>query len=105
MGYDNSDGRLSGRKLQEARLRIWLRDPHCAMCGKLVDLAYKSQRPFELDHKKAVSKDGSNDDDNLQVLCVQMVGGTKTGCHVDKTNKDAGHKERAKFDASGRVVW
>lgn len=93
MAYDNSDGRLRGRKLQAARLRIWAQDPHCAMCRKLV--AYP--RGFELDHKQALFKEGSNDDDNMQVLCHP--------CHAEKTAKDMGHTERAKFDASGRVLW
>ena len=102
MAYDNTDGRLRGRKLQAARLRIWSADPHCARCRKLV--AYP--HGFELDHITALHKDGStNDDDNLQVLCVELRDGIKTGCHIIKTNEDLGRKERAKFDAQGRVVW
>lgn len=101
MAYDNTDGRLRGRKLQATRLRIWGADPHCAMCRKLV--AFPGG--FELDHKTAILKDGSNDDDNLQVLCVEVRVGVKTGCHVIKTNADMGHQERAKFDANGRVMW
>ena len=100
--YDNTDGRLRGRKLQATRLRIWTNDPHCAICRKLV--AYPNG--FELDHKQAVSKGVDNDDDNLQVLCVQVdQHGNKTGCHVDKTAQDCGYREHATFDASGRVVW
>ncbi len=93
MAYDNNDGRLRGRRLQATRLRIWAKDPHCAMCRKLV--AYPSG--FELDHKQALFKEGSNDDDNMQVLCHP--------CHAEKTAKDMGHTERAKFDADGRVMW
>lgn len=94
MAYDNSDGRLRGRKLQAARLRIWSANPHCARCGKLV--AFPGG--FELDHITALHKDGStNDDENLQVLCPS--------CHQVKTAQDCGYKERAKFDAQGRVVW
>ena len=52
---------------------------------------------FELDHITALHKDGSNDDDNMQVLCPP--------CHQVKTAQDMGYKERAKFDAQGRVVW
>lgn len=105
MAYDNADGRLRGRKLQAARLRIWSADPHCARCGKLVDYP----RGFELDHIKAVStsadKTKINADDNLQVLCVEVKDGIKTGCHVDKTAEDLGYAERVEFDANGRVVW
>lgn len=94
MAYDNNDGRLRGRKLQAARLRIWSADPHCARCRALV--AYPNG--FELDHITALHKDGStNDDDNMQVLCPP--------CHQVKTAQDMGYKERAKFDAQGRVVW
>lgn len=103
MAYDNSDGRLRGRRLQAARLRIWSNDPHCAMCRKLV--AYP--RGFELDHITALHKDGStNDDENLQVLCIEVdKQGNKTGCHIDKTAQDMGFQVRTKFDDSGRVVW
>ena len=103
MAYDNTDGRLRGRKLQAARLRIWSADPHCARCRKLV--AYP--HGFELDHIKALHKDGStNDDDNMQVLCVERTpDGIKSGCHIKKTAIDCGYAERAQFDAQGRVVW
>lgn len=101
MPYDNNDGRLRGRKLQATRLRIWSKDPHCAKCRRLVAFPHG----FELDHKKAVHQEGSNEDDNLQVLCVTTVRGTKTGCHIDKTAEDMGYKKRAVFDGSGRVVW
>jgi len=101
MAYDNNDGRLRGRKLQAARLRIWSNNPHCARCGKLV--AFPGG--FELDHIKALHKDGTNDDDNMQVLCVELRDGVKTGCHVDKTAEDMGYAKRAQFDAQGRVVW
>jgi len=94
MAYDNTDGRLRGRKLQAARLRIWSADPRCARCRALV--AYPNG--FELDHITALHKEGStNDDDNMQVLCPP--------CHQVKTAQDMGYKERAKFDAQGRVVW
>lgn len=94
MACDKNDTRLRGRKLQAARLRIWSADPHCATCRALVSYPHG----FELDHITALHKDGStNDDDNLQVLCPP--------CHRVKTAQDMGHKERAKFDEQGRVVW
>ena len=102
MAYDNTDGRIRGRKLQAARLRIWSNNPHCARCGKLV--AFPGG--FELDHITALHKDGStNDDDNMQVLCIEVKDGVKVGCHIDKTAEDMGYAKRAQFDSSGRVVW
>lgn len=29
--------RISGRRLQARRLKVWSKNPHCAMCGKLVE--------------------------------------------------------------------
>lgn len=102
MAYDNTDGRLRGRKLQATRLRIWAQDPRCAMCRKLVEYPHG----FELDHITALHKDGStNDDENMQVLCIAVIDGVKTGCHVDKTAEDMGYAKRSAFDARGRVVW
>ena len=94
MAYDNTDGRLRGRKLQAARLRIWAASGGlCARCRRLT--AYPDG--FELDHIAARHKGGGNDDENLQVLCPP--------CHQVKTAQDCGYKERAKFDKDGRVVW
>lgn len=106
MAYDNTDGRLRGRKLQATRLRIWAASGGlCARCRRLT--AYPDG--FELDHIEAVSttanKEEMNDDANLQVLCIEMRDGVKTGCHVDKTAEDMGYAKRAKFDSNGRVVW
>lgn len=102
MTRDETQGRLTGRRLVEARLRIWAKDPHCAMCGKVV------QYPggFELDHILPLSKGGSNEDGNLQVLCADDPGDPLSqGCHSLKTGEDMGHKKRARYDSSGRVVW
>ena len=102
MAYDNSDGRVRGRRLQATRLRIWTKDPHCAICRKLVEFP----KGFELDHKTSIRRGGSNDDENMQVLCIELTSdGVKTGCHIDKTAKDEGYSERSTFDGQGRVVW
>lgn len=93
--YDNKDGRLRGRKLVATRLRIWSNDPHCAMCRKLVEYP----KGFELDHKQAVSKEGGNEDENLQVLCCGPGG-----CHEKKTAQDMGYKIKQRIGLDGFPV-
>lgn len=77
--------RLAGRALQARRLRVWTRDPNCAMCGRLTD--YPSG--FELDHKTPLSKGGQDVEDNCQVLCKGAEG-----CHQRKTAEDLGYTYR-----------
>jgi 5-methylcytosine-specific restriction endonuclease McrA len=98
--FDNADGRIRGRKLQERRLRIWKADPHCAMCGRLVELSARPGFGFELDHKvalKASGGEGEDTDENTQVLCCGPQG-----CHRLKTARDMGHKIRR---AAGPDGW
>lgn len=90
---DETKGRITGRRLQATRLRIWSRDPRCAMCRALVE--YPSG--FELDHKVPLFKGGPDRDENMQVLCPP--------CHQIKTEKDLGYKPKAIFDEQGRVIW
>lgn len=78
--------RTAGRSLQARRMRIWSRDPHCAMCGRLV--AYP--HGFELDHKVPLFQGGEDTDANCQILCVGYdEAGRKVGCHAEKTAREA----------------
>ena len=86
----SSEDRLRGRKLQQTRLRIWAHDPRCARCRTLTD--YPSG--FELDHIAPVHKGGSNEDENLEVLCH--------ACHEVKTADDLGRRHRPRV---GRDGW
>ena len=45
----------------------------------------------------ALVNGGTDTADNRRELCDE--------CHRVKTAQDMGYKERAKFDAQGRVVW
>ena len=81
-----SERRITGRTLQNRRLRIWSRHPHCAKCGRLV--AYPNG--FELDHVVALANGGADTDENCQVLCI----GAKDSCHEAKTREDLGHRPR-----------
>lgn len=84
-----ADIRITGSKLQARRLRLWVKDPHCAICRKLCDFP----GGFELDHKWPLYQGGPDTDDNCQVLCVSfdVVDGRKVklGCHARKTVEDA----------------
>lgn len=85
--FDNTDGRIRGRKLQERRLKVWSKDPRCAQCRKLVEFNALPGRGFQLDHKVPIFKGGPDTVDNCQVLCVGP-----NGCHDKKTADDLGYR-------------
>lgn len=70
--------RVRGRAWMEQRKRIGLRDRYqCAACG-LIRLDH------EVDHRVPLEQGGSNDDDNLQLLCAGP-----DRCHAKKTAQEA----------------
>lgn len=71
-----SEQRMTGRRLQARRLRIWSKDPHCADCGNLT----RYPDGFELDHEVALVNGGTDTDDNCKVRCLP--------CHEAKTQRD-----------------
>lgn len=78
-----ADRRITGRKLQARRLALWTADPHCAMCGRVVEYPHG----FELDHKVPLGLGGEDVEENCQLLCVDAPDGTP-GCHSRKTADD-----------------
>ncbi|WP_025135918.1 HNH endonuclease signature motif containing protein [Achromobacter sp. DH1f] len=83
--------RMTGRKLQDRRLRIWSANPHCALCGMLTVYPHG----FELDHKLSLFDGGQDTDENSQILCVYRdAQGRKAGCHDAKTRRDMGYRSR-----------
>jgi 5-methylcytosine-specific restriction endonuclease McrA len=71
---------MSGRSLQDRRLRMWTKNPHCARCGKLVAYPFG----FDLDHVIPLYKGGHDVEGNCQILCNGLGG-----CHELKTAEDA----------------
>lgn len=80
-----SERRITGHALQRRRKEMWLADPTCKMCGRLV--AYP--HGFELDHIVALEHGGQDTVANLQILCVYTEitpnYRRKAGCHIEKT--------------------
>lgn len=72
----NDAPRMTGRKLQERRLKVWTKDPRCNGCGRLTMFP----QGFQLDHIVPLYKGGEDHEDNCQVLCHE--------CHHDKTEQD-----------------
>lgn len=59
----------------------------CACCGAI-------RMDHECDHVVPLEQGGSNEDDNLQLLCAWFdASGVKQGCHAAKTKAEA--KDRA----------
>ena len=79
------DVRMTGRRLQERRLKIWAQNPRCAACGALTVFPHG----FELDHIVPLFQGGQDTEANCQVLCVERLpDGRKAGCHVAKSAED-----------------
>jgi 5-methylcytosine-specific restriction protein A len=74
----------------ETIARIRLRDCYqCRSCAIAV-------RTGEVDHIKSLEQGGSNDDDNLQLLCHQ--------CHYEKTCRDNGFKKKTGATVDGLPI-
>lgn len=74
--------RMAGSALQARRLKLWMANPCCALCGRLTQYPYG----FELDHEIPLHKGGSDTEDNCQILCVDQDD--MPGCHTIKTRED-----------------
>jgi len=90
-----SEQRITGRRLQARRLRMWQADPYCACCGTLVSLDGVAAPGFEVDHVVPLFEGGADVDGNCQILCTwRDERGRKAGCHAAKTAADLGHSRR-----------
>ena len=85
--------RITGRRLQRIRKQVFDEQPICVACKAKGRVTVATQ----VDHIVPLFKGGEDGPRNMQGLCQP--------CHQSKTAQDCGYKERAKFDAQGRVVW
>jgi 5-methylcytosine-specific restriction protein A len=85
--------RIRGRRAVAIRRRRLANAPLCKACSD----AGRVRAARVIDHIVPLCKGGSDTDDNTQPLCAE--------CHDDKTRVDMGYKLRARYDASGRVIW
>ncbi|WP_250483291.1 HNH endonuclease [Caballeronia sp. GaOx3] len=77
-----STPRVRGRRWLTTRRRIAVRDSFCcALCGRVWN-----DRIDHVDHRVPLEAGGSNDDANLQLLCVD--------CHARKTAAEAAERFR-----------
>lgn len=74
--------RVTGRKLQDRNLRIKTRDMFtCQQCGLVT-----APRFLQVDHRRPLAEGGTEDDSNLQSLCIVGPDG---GCHGAKSKQEA----------------
>lgn len=72
-----STPRVRGRRWMTTRMRVAVRDSFCcAQCGR-----DWNDRIDHVDHRVPLEAGGSNDDANLQLLCVD--------CHMHKSAAEA----------------
>jgi 5-methylcytosine-specific restriction protein A len=92
MNNETNTERPRGRILQRIRGRIMQDQPLCKMCEDkgLVTIG------VEMDHIEPLFKGGSNDDSNLQMLCVE--------CHRQKTATDLGIRYKPTIGIDGWPV-
>lgn len=68
---------LQGRTRDTKRRQVWIdQGGKCAVCDRVVF----GKGEVHLDHIIPISHGGTDDDNNLQILCVP--------CHEDKTRKE-----------------
>lgn len=75
--------RLSGRRNQARRQRLFRREPLCRHCSVHGRVALAT----ELDHVIPLYKGGSDTEDNTQPLCH--------ACHYEKSQQDMNQRSRA----------
>jgi 5-methylcytosine-specific restriction protein A len=69
--------RWRGRKRQQARIRLFARQPFCEPCEQAGRLTMATIR----DHRVPLAEGGTEDETNEQAICYR--------CHVEKTHRES----------------
>lgn len=85
--------RLRGRAWLATRARVLRLRPLCIECQRVG----RVREAVEVDHRLRLADGGTNDDSNLQGLCLD--------CHKAKTAAENRSHAAPTFDEHGRVVW
>lgn len=67
-------------------------DGRCHVCGRQLG----PSDDYDIDHKHALCRGGTDDDDNLAPIC--------SGCHIIKTGDDLGESAKGKRVATRHTV-
>jgi 5-methylcytosine-specific restriction protein A len=87
--YDNTDGRLRGRRAVAQRKRRLEAEPLCRDClaKGITELATVP------DHIIPIAKQGKDEDSNIRCLCA--------ACHLKRTAEQFGHKAKLAIGIDG----
>jgi 5-methylcytosine-specific restriction protein A len=84
--------RITGRRLQEKRRRLFQQQPLCVRCEAKGRVRLATQR----DHVIALAHNGPDIESNTQGLCAE--------CHAEKTATDLNFKPRMRVGLDGYPV-
>lgn len=85
--------RVTGRKLQAMRERLFTEKPLCAECQRQGRVTLAAQR----DHIKPLAEGGSDDDSNVQGLCI--------ACHAEKSRQESARGRNGAVRVSFLPDW
>jgi 5-methylcytosine-specific restriction protein A len=85
----DSPKRLSGRRLQRERERLFRNEPLCRRCAERGIIRAATER----DHIKPIAEGGSEHPENIQALCHD--------CNMERLAEQRGYTKRRKVGADG----
>jgi 5-methylcytosine-specific restriction protein A len=76
-GWNNDDGRIRGRKLQQLRRDLYAREPFCRLCHVGLTMRPNADNSLIRDHIVPLTEHGTDELTNIQPLC-RLCSDTKT---------------------------